>query len=88
MDKCIFINVNMFTRNSQVFINYEANNPSFIGNYPLEGLPKVTIDLAHTKEIYNVKISGASKFAQLIEYEINSKEMTKYNENKIKVEVI
>ena len=88
MDKYIIIIVNLFARNSQVFVNYENENPSFIGGYTLEELPKVIVNLAHTENIYKVKITGANKFSQLIEFGIEQNEMTKYNENKIEVEVM
>ena len=88
MDNCIFINVNMFAKSSQVFIIYGSETNTLIGNYTIEELPKVVVNLAHSEHIYSVKISGASKFSQLIEFGIEQNEMTKYNENKIKVEVM
>jgi hypothetical protein len=88
MDKYIIINVNMFARDSQVFIVAPNEDLMQVGAYPIEELPTIVTDLAHSADIYTVKIAGNSKFSQLIEFGIETNEMTKYNERKIKVEVI
>lgn len=88
MDKYIIINVNMFARDSQVFIVAPNEDLTQVGAYPIEELPTIVTDLAHSADIYTVKIAGNSKFSQLIEFGIETNEMTKYNERKIKVEVI
>jgi 6-phosphogluconate dehydrogenase (decarboxylating) len=44
--------------------------------------------LAHESQTYSIKIAGSGKYAQLIEYGIETAEMAKYNENKIEIEVI
>jgi hypothetical protein len=44
--------------------------------------------LAHSTDIYNVKIAGSGKYSQLIEFGIGASENLKYNERKINVEVI
>ena len=88
MDKYIIINVNMFARDSQVFIVAPNEDMVQVGAYSIEDLPHIVTDLAHSSDIYNVKIAGASKFSQLIEFGIETSEMTKYNQRKIKVEVI
>ena len=41
-----------------------------------------------TKAKPSIKIAGSGKYAQLIEYGIETAEMAKYNENKIEIEVI
>ena len=88
MDKYIIINLNMFALKNQVFIvqSNEAMTP--IGVYTMEELPEVVTNLAHENDIYKIKISGGTKYSQLVEYGIESLEMTKYNERKIEVEVI
>ena len=88
MDKYIIINVNMFARDSQVFIVAPNEDLMQVGAYPIEELPTIVTDLAYSADIYTVKIAGNSKFSQLIEFGIETNEMTKYNERKIKVEVI
>ena len=88
MDKYIIIVINLFARNSDIFVSNDTESPSFVGSYTLEELPKIVVDLAHAENVYKVKIAGANKFSQLIEFGIEQNEMTKYSENKIKVEVI
>ena len=88
MDKYIIINVNMFARENQVFIISPEDDIKQIGAYAIEQLPEIISNLAHESDIYNVKIAGGTKYGQLIEYGIETTEMTKYNERKIKVEVI
>ena len=87
MDKYILINLNMFAKESKVFVA-DAENLNLIQTYTIEQLPDIITTLAHEQNIYKVKIAGDSKFAQLIDYGITTKEMFKYNENKIEIEVI
>lgn len=88
MDKYIIVNLNMFARENQVFIVSPNEDMIQIGAYTIEQLPEIIISLAHDGDIYNVKIAGGTKYSQLVEYGIETAEMTKYNERKIKVEVI
>ena len=88
MDKYIIINVNMFARENQVFIVPPEEDMIQVGAYTIEQLPEVISNLAHENNIYNVKIAGGTKYSQLLEYGIETTENLKYNERKIKVEVI
>ena len=88
MDKYIIINMNMFARENQVFIVSPNEDMVQVGAYTIEELPKIISDLAHSTDIYNVKIAGSDKFSQLIEFGIGAAENLKYNERKIEVEVI
>lgn len=88
MDKYIIINLNMFAVGNQVFIVAPDEEMKLIGAYTIEQLPEAITQLAHENKIYSVKIAGGSKYAQLVEYGIETSEMIKYNERKIKVEVI
>lgn len=88
MDKYIIINVNMFARENLVFIVAPNEDMYQVGSYTIEQLPEIISQLAHDKDIYNVKIAGGSKYSQLLEYGIETTENLKYNERKIKVEVI
>lgn len=88
MDKYIVINLNMFARENQVFIVAPNEDMVQVGAYTIEDLPKIVTDLAHSSDIYNVKIAGGTKYSQLVEFGIETTEMTKYNERKIKVEVM
>ena len=90
MNKYIFVNMNMFALQSSVFIidADQENSREFIDSYLLEELPNALVNLAHEKGIYDVKINNSGKYSQLIEYEIGSKEVLKYSERKIEIEVI
>ena len=88
MDKYIIINMNMFARENQVFIVSPNEDMKQVGAYTIEQLPEIITSLAHDNDIYNIKIAGGTKYSQLVEYGIETTEMTKYNERKIKVEVI
>lgn len=87
MKKYILINLNMFTKDSQVLL-FDEDGEHNNGSYSIKMLPTIITELAHNSKIYNVKIAGNSKFSQLVEFGIQQKEMTKYNENKIEIEVI
>ena len=89
MDNYIYINIDLFAKESSIFLADDTKSePNFIGKYSLAELPKAIVEQAYINNTYKVKIVGSNKFSQLIEYEIASKEITKYNENKIEVEVI
>ena len=88
MDNKIFILVNMFSLESKVVLAAPGSEPLELGSYGIKQIPEAVVALAHEHNTYNVQISGGEKYSQLIEYGIESAEMAKYNENKIKVEVI
>lgn len=88
MDKYIIINVNMFARENPVFIVTPNEDMNQVGSYTIEQLPEIISQLAHDRDIYNVKIAGGTKYSQLLEYGIETTENLKYNERKIQVEVI
>lgn len=87
-DKYIIINLNMFAKENLVFIVAPNEDIANQGAYPIEQLPTVLVELAHSSDIYKIKIAGNSKYAQLLEFGIEQSEMVKYSERKIKVEVI
>lgn len=89
MDNYIYVNIDLFAKESSMFLADDTTSePNFIGKYSLAELPKAIVKQAYINDVYKIKIVGSNKFSQLIEYEIASKEITKYNENKIEVEVI
>ena len=88
MDKYIIINVNKFARENPVFIVAPNEDMCQVGSYTIEQLPEIISQLAHDRDIYNVKIAGGTKYSQLLEYGIETTENLKYNERKIQVEVI
>ena len=87
MDKYIVINMSMFTMAHQVFV-VENGASTDKGSYSIEALPEAICIIAYNEDIYNVKVLGGSKYNQLLEFGIGSTDMLKYNERKIKVEVI
>lgn len=87
-DKYIIINLNMFAKENQVFIVAPNEDIANQGSYSIEQLPNILVELAHNSNIYNIKIAGNSKYAQLVEFGIEQAEMVKYSERKIKIEVI
>lgn len=88
MDNKIFILIDMFSLNSKIMLVTSETEPTEIGSYSIKQIPEAVIALAHEHNAYNVQISGGEKYSKLIEYGIESAEMAKYGENKIKVEVI
>ena len=88
MDKYIIVNINMFARENQVFIVSANKDIMQVGAYTIEQLPEIISSLAYERDIYNVKIFGGTKYSQLLEYSIEKAENLKYNERKIKIEVI
>lgn len=88
MDKYIIVNINMFARENKVFIVSANKNIMQVGAYTIEQLPEIISSLAYERDIYNVKIFGGTKYGQLLEQGIEKTENLKYNERKIKIEVI
>lgn len=88
MDKYIIVNLNMFARENQVFIVAPNEDMKQVGAYTVEELPDVISNLAHETDIYDVKIAGGTKYSQIVEYGVETLEMVKYKERKIKIEVI
>ena len=88
MDKYIIVNINMFARENQVFIVSANKDIMQVGAYTIEQLPEIISSLAYERDIYNVKIFGGTKYCQLLEQGIEKTENLKYNERKIKIEVI
>lgn len=88
MDKQIIIQLNMFAASHPVYALSEEEGAESLGSYQVEVLPDFITQFAHDSDIYKVKIVGDSKYAQLVEFGIHQLETTKYNENKIEIEVI
>jgi len=88
MDKYIMVNLNMFSATHSIVVCGPGDTVEYLGAQALGHIPKFVAQYAHENNIYKVKLIGAAKFAQLIEYEIQTLEMTNYNENKIEIEVL
>ena len=88
MDKYIMVNLNMFAATHSIVVCGPGDAVEYLTSQPIAHIPKFVAQYAHENDIYKIKLIGASKFAQLIEYEIQALEMTNYNENKIEIEVL
>jgi hypothetical protein len=54
----------------------------------LNDIPETVLELAQLYDAYRVDLSGAKHYAQKIIREIQEKEFTKYNENKLVIKCI
>lgn len=88
MNKYIVINLNMFAATHSVTVCDNDGMNDMIGVQTIEGMPNFITEYAYSNDIYNVKIIGNSKYAQLIEYGIGLAETSRYRERKIEIEVI
>ena len=88
MDKYIVVNVSMFAAENQVMIYSEEDGMEMIGSYSIQDLPSIISTMAHESGINKVKLIGGSKYAQLIEFGIESAEKAKYDKNTIEIEVM
>ena len=87
MDKSIVLAFNLFTLEHGIFIT-GSDSVEKVGQYKLEDIPEVITSLAKEKEIYSIKLGGMTSFAEKLIEDIKEKEMTKYSENKLEIEVI
>ena len=87
MDKNIVLAFNLFTLEHSIFIT-GSDSVEKVGQYKLEDIPEVITSLAKEKEIYSIKLGGMTSFAEKLIEDIKEKEMTKYSENKLEIEVI
>lgn len=87
-NKYIVININMFDRESPVFMVAPNEDICQLGAFTIDKIPDAVLQLAYDNDIYDVKIAGGSKYGLLIEHEMEVSEMIKYNNKKIKIEVL
>lgn len=88
MNKYIVIILNMFAATHSITVCDDNGVIDIIGVQTIEGMPNFITEYAYSNDIYNVKIVGNSKYAQLIEYGIGLAETSRYRERKIEIEVI
>ena len=87
MDKNIVLAFNLFTLEHSIFIT-GSDSVEKVGQYKLEEIPEVITSLAKEKEIYSIKLGGMTSFAEKLIEDIKEKEMIKYSENKLEIEVM
>ena len=86
--KYLVIMFNPFDRQHKVVIAAPGQETVELGSYTMEELPSIVVDAAYATDTYDVKIMNGGKFSQLIEYGIDSTELTKYSTKKIEIEVM
>lgn len=72
----------------QTFYVYEDGNKLEIVQTTIEEIPDTVFELSHTYDVYQVDLSGAQRFTKGIIKQIQEKEITKYNENKLTIKCI
>ena len=72
----------------QTFYVYEDGNKLEIVKTKVKDIPDTVLELSHTYDIYQVDLSGSEHFSKGIIREIQKKENTKYNENKLVIKCI
>lgn len=72
----------------QTFYVYEDGNKLEIVQVKINEIPDTVFELSRTYDVYQVDLSGAEHFNKGIIKQIQEKEMTKYNENKLVVRCI
>ena len=83
----IYVELNMFDANSKV-VCYSENSVNEIGHFSVSELPTILVDLAYDQNIDLIRITGSSKYAQLVEFGVHTAEAQKYSNGKIRIEVI
>lgn len=80
MDNKIIVKINMFDMDQSIYLpTGEAKISS------LKNLPHIIPDLCYEYNIYDVELHGVNSFTYKLAQEIQEKELTHYNENKIKI---
>lgn len=72
----------------QNFYVYQDGNKIEMTQAKLNDIPETVLELAQLYDVYRVDLSGAKHYAQKIIREIQEKEFTKYNENKLVIKCI
>lgn len=72
----------------QIFYVYEDGNKLEIVQTKIEDIPDTIFRLSHAYNVYQVDLSGAEHFTKGIIKQIQEKEITKYNENKLIIRCI
>ena len=72
----------------QTFYVYEDGNKLEIIQTKIKDIPDTIFELSQAYDVYQVDLSGAKNFAKGIIKQIQEKEITKYNENKLYIRCI
>ena len=72
----------------QTFYVYEDGNKLEIAHTKINDISDTVFELSRTYDVYQVDLSGAEYFVRGIIKQIQEKEITKYNENKLIIKCI
>ena len=72
----------------QTFYVYEDGNKLEIVQTKIKDIPDTIFELSQAYDVYQVDLSGAKNFAKGNIKQIQEKETTKYNENKLYIRCI
>lgn len=86
MKKIISV-IKPFTYTQNIFV-YEGGNKIDTISTNLNELPNILFDLVDKYETNDIELVGNLKFSKGIKGKIEIAEMTKYNENKLNIELI
>ncbi len=72
----------------QTFYVYQDGNKLEIVQTKVKDIPDTIFELSQTYDVYQVDLSGAQHFTKGLIKQIQEKEITKYNENKLIIKCI
>lgn len=72
----------------QTFYVYQDGNKLEIVQTKVKDIPDTIFELSQTYDVYQVDLSGAQHFTKGLIRQIQEKEITKYNENKLIIKCI
>ena len=72
----------------QTFYVYQDGNKLEIIQTKINDIPDTIFELSQTYDVYQVDLSGAQHFIKGLIRQIQEKEITKYNENKLIIKCI
>ena len=72
----------------QTFYVYQDGNKLEVVQTKVNDIPDIIFELSQTYNVYQVDLSGAQHFTKGLIRQIQEKEITKYNENKLIIKCI
>lgn len=72
----------------QTFYVYQDGNKLEVVQTKVKDIPDTIFELSQTYDVYQVDLSGAQHFTKGLIKQIQEKEITKYNENKLIIKCI
>ena len=72
----------------QNFYVYEDGNKIDFAEINVDDINNTILRFSEEYEIYNVELTGPKKYAQGIKKQLEEAEMSKYSENKLKIDLV